>query len=125
MTNKHFETCKNIAENLYKYANGFMYNYNGEVCHENDLTISQITEAEPLCLYDLFQDAIDVQFNFDSRNNIENVRILVAWGGPYIWIDTEQKNVLLYWWDNSAEYPIDPETLEAVRDWARDLFCNI
>lgn len=44
-----------------------------------------------------FEDAFDVKFTIDQNGDIFGVKICVAFGGPNIYIDTNEKAVCGYW----------------------------
>lgn len=52
--------------------------------------------------YDYLNDALDIQYIVDGEGNYIAARILVAFGGPNIWINTQTKTVEGYWWGDSA-----------------------
>lgn len=52
--------------------------------------------------YDYLSDALDIQYIVDGEGNYIAARILVAFGGPNIWINTQTKTVEGYWYGDSA-----------------------
>lgn len=71
-------------------------------------------------LYDYFEDCLDIEYRCDGRREYRSVCVMVACGGPNIYIDTETKAVELYWWGDRASYPLDPDTVDAVDAWASE-----
>ena len=60
--------------------------------------------------FDYLMDALDIEYIIASdRKTVLGARILVAFGGPNIWIDTRKQIVELFWWGDyaSAEYHTD------------------
>ena len=53
--------------------------------------------------FDYIRDALDIQYTVSGSKDYLGARILVAFGGPNIWIDTRTKTVEGYWWDGKAE----------------------
>lgn len=47
-------------------------------------------------------DALDIQYIVNGSKEYIAARILVAFGGPDIWINTQTKTVEGYWWNDSA-----------------------
>ena len=47
-------------------------------------------------------DALDIQYIVTGAGEYLAARILVAFGGPNIWINTQTKTVEGYWWCDSA-----------------------
>jgi hypothetical protein len=52
--------------------------------------------------YDYLQDALDIEYVIGSDKRYLGARVLVAFGGPNIWINTRTKQVEGYWWGESA-----------------------
>jgi len=50
---------------------------------------------------DYIHDALDINYTLDSERQYKGARILVAFGGPNIWIDTAKNTVEGYWWGES------------------------
>ena len=48
--------------------------------------------------FDYLQDALDIEYIVSSRNEYLGARVLVAFGGPNIWINTQTNQVEGYWW---------------------------
>ena len=48
--------------------------------------------------FDYLEDALDIQYITDSKKNYLGARVLVAFGGPNIWINTKEKTIEGYWW---------------------------
>jgi len=71
------------------------------------------------------QDAYDFRYLVDSENELLKVEILVAYGGPNIWVDIwndGKGEVRGYWWGDNARASIysDPmgifEALQEIRE---------
>lgn len=136
--NKNREHCKAIAERLEAITEGRMYRCPecGEYVEDNqlfcecgcqvDLIGDEENDSDPweqANLYDFFEGGIyDVEFRIGSDKQFRSVKIMVACGGPNIYIDTAAGSVLLYWWTDRAEYPLDPDTVEAVNEWAEEWY---
>lgn len=136
------EHCKRIADELEAYAAGSAYKcpYCGNVHtwdeyeaseHENADEETAYTcpsceweinecDLEALSLYDFFADCLDIEYRCGSDREYRSVSIMVACGGPNIYIDTAEKAVLLYWWTDRARYYLSSEAVEAVDEWAEE-----
>lgn len=60
------------------------------------------TDDEPLSAFDYLSDALDIEYIVNSKGEYLGARILVAFGGPNIWIDTRRGMVDGHWWSDSA-----------------------
>jgi len=52
--------------------------------------------------FDYLQDALDIQYIVNGEREYLGARVLVAFGGPNIWVNTLTKTVEGYWWSDSA-----------------------
>ena len=51
--------------------------------------------------FEYLQDVLDIEWVLNSDKTYKGARVLVAFGGPNIWIDTIKKEVQGYWWGDS------------------------
>lgn len=123
------EHCKRIAEDLEAYADGRVYCCPSCGAHIQDNCLFcdcgepvDLVEGdwEQMSLYDYFSDCLDIEYRCGSDKQYRSVCIMVACGGPNIYIDTDEKAVLLYWWTDRARYYLSSEAVEAVDEWARE-----
>jgi hypothetical protein len=52
--------------------------------------------------FDYLQDALDIEYIVNSNKEYLGARVLVAFGGPNIWIDTRRGMVDGYWWSEKS-----------------------
>lgn len=66
--------------------------------------------------YDYLEDALDIQYIVSSNKEYLGARVLVAFGGPNIWINTQKQMIEGYWWDKSefAYYQQDNLDLDSI-----------
>lgn len=127
--------CKHIAHDLEAYAEGHVYRcpdcgeeirmpdsvgdkYRCPHCHN----VADVEDYEQLSVYDFLSDVYDVEYRIGSDGEYRSVKIMVACGGPNIYIDTAEAAVKLYWWSDRAEYHISHEARNAVDEWAEELW---
>lgn len=136
MNNNNHKHCVEIAESLEKIVNGQMYRCPecGEFIPESEFDEFETTchcckaeitlgSCEQASLFDYFDDStLDIEYRLDSERKFKNVRIMVACGGPNIFIDAGACEVQLYWWTDRASCPIDPETCDAINDCFEELY---
>lgn len=131
------EHCRRIAQDVEDYAEGRVYrcpDCNEIITLPDDVgdkyrcpdcgTVYEIDEMEPQSLYDYFEDCLDIEFRVSgrSRDALRSVQIMVACGGPNIYIDTATKQVELYWWTDRANYPISYSACDEIDDWAAEFW---
>jgi len=72
----------------------------------------------PMDGLEYLSDALDIEYivgsNRDNNNEREllGARILVAFGGPNIWINTRTKQVEGYWWGDSCTMSYDNDAFD-------------
>lgn len=134
------EHCKSIALKLEAVANGDFYRcpecgewirfdndqYTGEsdeyTCQECNATFDE-SDLEAVTFWDYFEgDTYDIEYRLNAEREYKSVRIMVACGGPNIFIDTAAQAVQLYWWTDRAEYPIDPDTCDLIDEYFEELY---
>lgn len=73
---------------------------------------------EQVSVLDYFSDAFDIEYRVSSPHDTEprSVCIMVACGGPNIYVDTSSQAVELYWWGDRVNYPISHDAAEAINE---------
>lgn len=126
MNVENYEHCKHIADELEQIVNNNMYKYDDEIYTENEIDCNadiDIDDCEPYGLYDYFSDCFDIKYTIGSdKETLYGVQILVACGGPNIYIDTNDGKVKLYWWTDYAEYELSPEVTESINELFEELY---
>lgn len=59
-------------------------------------------DGEQPSAFDYLQDALDIEYIVNGKRELLGARILVAFGGPNIWVNTRTNTVEGYWWNESA-----------------------
>lgn len=59
-------------------------------------------DGEEMSAFDYLQDALDIEYVVNGKRDYLGARVLVAFGGPNIWVNTRTKTVDGYWWGESA-----------------------
>ena len=129
------EHCKSIANDIDKYVDGAMYTCPdcGEVIEMPETVgdkfkcpccglVEEVNEYHELSIYDYLIDTFDIEYRIGSDKELRSVCIMVACGGPNIYLDTASKNVELYWWSESAKYPLSYAAVDAINEYAEELY---
>lgn len=98
--------------------------YNGEYYGDDYDTEEGDEEREPLTMWDYFDgDGIyDINYVIDANREYKAVRIMVACGGPNIYINTWDRCVELYWWGNDAKAWLPSEICDAIDEVFEEFF---
>mgnify|MGYP003300865345 CR=1 FL=1 len=129
------EHCKRIAQDVHDYAVGRCYRCperNETITLPDDMedkyhcpccgTIHEVDDLEQLSIWDWADNILDWRYIIERDKSYRSVEIMVAFGGPTIWISTESKSVELYWWGDRASYPISYRATEALDEWAEEMW---
>ena len=146
MTNdKNYKHCKAIADNLEKVASGDYFMYDGELFPIDTEDFSDVkgcrydeenkcyimADGEELCEGDIYPIDIveylgdgvyDVEYTIGSEKDYRGVRLMIACGGPNIYLNTRTKDVELYWWSESARYPMSSDVVNMIDSIYGELF---
>lgn len=57
--------------------------------------------------FDYLQDALDIEYIVNGKGEYLGARVLVACGGPNIWVNTRTRTVEGVWWSDSATASFD------------------
>ena len=132
---KNLEHVQNIVADMADFASGNYFLHNGELfpidrdkfgkldgclCREGVYIMpdgEKIPEGEieVATIGDYFSDFYDIDYIIGSNKKYKACRVLVAFGGPNIYIDTWRQEVQLEWWGDTATAGI-PEELRAEID---------
>lgn len=132
-------TCKRIAEELDAIATGRVYRcpecgelieWDNDQYNDSERTYTcpncgkafEESELDPFAMYDYFADALDVEYRIGSDREYRSVQVMVACGGPNIYVDTASKAVELYWWGDRASYRLMSDTVDAIDECFSELF---
>lgn len=134
MNDKNLEYCEHIRDELENYYNGEVYKCPecDEIIHIPDTdelkegdnsfilpcgcTIEDIDDLESMSLYDYFNDVYDIIYYVDGDKEVRGVRLMVACGGPNIYIDTFRNTIELYWWNEHASIDLYNDICEEITE---------
>ena len=128
------EHCKHIAHTLEYYANGQMWRcedcgevfndyengdeWDGETCPH----CGETGDFEQLSIYDWLEDALEFKYTINGDMTYCAGRVMVAYGGPNIYVDTMQGAVQLFWWTDRAEYPLTRDAINALDEALEEFY---
>ena len=120
--NDNERMVKDIAKKLDDIANGCLYIC---PCCRETFDINELSQSEednyycPECddtildsftMYDYLEDTLSIEYRvFNKEDDINSVKLCRAYGGPNIFIDTEDNTVKLYWYSDYAECEFSQE----------------
>jgi hypothetical protein len=70
------------------------------------------SEGELIDGLDYLSDALDIEYIVNAQKEYLGARVLVAFGGPNIWINTRTKEVEGYWWGDKSIQSYNRDSLD-------------
>ena len=99
---------------------GVIYTENPDTDDEN---ARELDELDPFTLADyLNKNALDINYITDAQKNYKACRILIAYGGPNIYINTFNGKVELFWWNEEAAAFLDDDVIEEIDAYQEEIF---
>lgn len=126
---EHRQHLIQIARTIRDIANGTLYKLDGEYITDGEMV--SLIEAgendecdfEQATIYDYLADVLDVTYYTTGRNGeYLGVRLMLAWGGPNIYLDTYHRTLELYWWTESATVDLLPNEAKEVDSMWSELY---
>ena len=134
-----YEECKDYAEMAEAYAAKKMYRCPECGCEifwdDHDpkkdkckcICCEQLyaeNQLEKLSIWDFLDNTYDIEYRIDASRQYKSVRIMVAGGGPNIFLDTKEKAVQLYWGWTETSYPLSYKACEVIDDYCEEQYRN-
>ena len=144
------KTVQAIVEDMKKYASGRYFIWNGELFPIDERDFSEIPgctiqqenvmddihtfyimpdgtmnfegDIEIATIGDYFDDFYDVDYIVGSDKKYKACRVLVAFGGPNIYINTWEKQVQLFWWSDTATADIPYNLCEQIDEFFEAIY---
>ena len=79
---------------------------------------------DQLCDY-YIEETFDTQYVLDNSMRLSHIRLMIACGGPNVYIDTQKNIVELYWGMDYEAHPIEKEICRTFERLAEEeLLCK-
>lgn len=103
------ENVKNIADSLTNCNK-----WREEYAKDNDVDVEEVGAAEWL------EDALDIRYITSRDKEYISAQVLVAFGGPNIWVNFDDKEVVGYWGGDKERAPFNDNL--GVDDYLEETF---
>lgn len=135
-TKNHNAHCEEISRTFEAYADGFGIicpecgaRLLGDFSEDEEHTCPECAEAvdfdyaETLSPWHWLEDALDIEYTVaGNRRDILGARILVAFGGPNIWVDTRAAEVTLRGWNESGRASLSIDACATFNEYISELY---
>ena len=139
---KNFEHVQNIVKDMEDFASGNFFLHDGELFPIDESDFCKLagclyregvyimpdgkeiadTDLEVATIGDYFDEFYNVDYVVGSDKKYKACRVLVAFGGPNIYIDTWNRQVQLYWWSNTATADIPVNICDEIDEFFKMLY---
>lgn len=113
------ELAKEHAESV---AQGIRDNVESGYPFGKDEEREQYGEQAELSAYDYLEDALDIVYSVDSNRVYRGARVLVSWGGPNVYIDTNTNALEVYWGSDTATRYLPAAFIDALDEALLELW---
>ena len=115
--------CGEVHE-MGEYEESEHENEAGYTCYTCPCCKEEIEEddLEELSMWDYFNDVFDIEYRIGSDKEYRSVCVMVACGGPNIYVDTQSKRVELYWGGEEAHAYLSNEACAEIDSIFEELF---
>lgn len=73
-------------------------------------------DGKPTTIHEYVMDALDVCYTINSRGGFLDGAIAVTLGGPNVWVETGNREVVGYWGGKKATAPLHFEAVDQLYD---------
>ena len=73
-------------------------------------------------LYEYFEDPLDIEFRCDARKRFRNVAVMLAFGGPNVYVDTKDREVKCYWGGSRGFAWLPSEVCNEIEEYFEELW---
>ena len=88
----------------------------------NNEELGENEEGESASYFDYVLEALDLQYIINADKSFRSGKILVCFGGPNIWVNTDTGKVEGYWWGDYAEADLNKYAIEQLDAVLEELY---
>lgn len=122
-----------IAQTLDNIASDNLYSVDGDYKTWDELTEEEQQEYEEnkddydarvrlVTMADYIENNYGIWYTVNEKKEYVHGRICIAFGGPNVYIDTDDGKVKLYWWADYAEAYLSKEAIDALDSELEELY---
>lgn len=85
------------------------------------IDIDDLDNLESVSMFEYFEDrTFDIRYTIDSDLDYIGARVMIACGGPNIYVNTNTGRVELYWGSSEAEAALSAAVVDAIDEYFED-----
>lgn len=113
---EYAETGWNEETKIYHTEDGETITINGKQFE------TEVSDMDTASMWDYFNDFLDVDWIVNSNKEYKACRIMIAWGGPNIYVNTWDGCIELYWWTESGKAWLSKEVCETIDEAMEEIY---
>ena len=121
---ENLERCKYLAEKIDAIHDGLAYHSPDD--YDDVIVVDDFddvpADVDEVTLGEFLADNYNVEYRVGQNLDLRSVSIMLACGGPNIWVDTDSGCVELYWGTEHEQYPISWGARQEIEDYFSDEF---
>ena len=112
----------NFATGIYKVN----INTNTIIKNADEIPEDELEDYEDTSIYTYFMknDIFDIEYHINSEFDYRGATIMIACGGPNIYINTRTKQIELYWANEEAFAYIPSEVVDEIDSYFEELYIS-
>ena len=91
-------------------------------CESIAMDLENLIDADYEDIMEYFKDIYDTKYIINGDHSYFAVRVMVACGGPNIYINTWERCVQGYWWFDEASAKFSREACDAIDEFFQELY---
>lgn len=91
-------------------------------CNAEDAEAQGVENHTEASGYDYLSDVLDIEYIVSADKTYKAARILIAFGGPNAWINTQTRQLEVAWWSEPVYRDLPREFCEALDESLEELY---
>lgn len=91
-------------------------------CNSEDAEAQGVEDYTEASGFDYLSDVLDIEYIVSADKTYKAARILVAFGGPNAWVNTQTRQLEVAWWSEPVYRGLPQEFCEALDDSLEELY---
>lgn len=91
-------------------------------CNAEDAEAQGVTDYTEASGYDYLSDVLDIEYIVSADKTYKAARVLIAFGGPNAWINTQTNQLEVAWWSEPVYRELPREFCEALDNTLEELY---
>lgn len=91
-------------------------------CNAEDAEAQGVEDYTEASGYDYLSDVLDIEYIVSADKTYKAARILIAFGGPNAWINTQTHQLEVAWWSETVYVDLPASFCDQLDDWLAEYY---